>query len=90
MIDLINISEEELKNAKSEDDSLDINEEDTLNEDTFDQSTLESSFVTLVSDSKLSGFEQASNILKELPRDAILQNKQNDAVLQINQEEEEK
>ena len=98
MIDLLNISEEEMKNAKGEDDSLNINEEEknsTSNEDTFDPSTLESSFVTLVSDSRLSGFERASQTLKELPRDAILQNKQNDAILQnkqndADQEEEEK
>lgn len=72
---MIDISEEKLKNAE--------------NEDTFDQNTLESSFDTLVSGSKLSGFEQASQTLKELPRDAILQNEQNDDVQQNKQEEEE-
>ena len=56
----------------------------------FNPNTLESSFDALVCKSRNSDFEQASQILKELPRDAILQNKQNDAVLQINQEEEEK
>lgn len=73
---MIDISEEKLKNAE--------------NEDTFDQNTLESSLSTFVSGSKLSGFEKASKILKELPRDAILLNNQNDDVLQNEQEEEEK
>lgn len=72
---MIDISEEKLKNAE--------------NEDTFDQNTLESSLSTFVSESRTSGFEQASQTLKELPRDAILQNEQNDDVQQNKQEEEE-
>ena len=72
---MIDISEEKLKNAE--------------NEDTFDQDTLESSLSTFVSESRTSGFEQASQTLKELPRDAILQNEQNDDVQQNKQEEEE-
>lgn len=69
---------------------IDISEEEVKKEETFDQSALEASFDTLVSGSKLSGFEKASKILKELPRDAILLNNQNDDVLQNEQEEEEK
>ena len=69
---------------------IDISEEEVKKEETFDQSALEASFDTLVSSSKLSGFEKASKILKELPRDAILLNNQNDDVLQNEQEEEEK
>ena len=40
----------------------------------FNPNTLESSFDALVCKSRNSDFEQASQILKELPRDAILQN----------------
>ncbi len=69
---------------------IDISEEELNKEDTFDPSTLEASFVTLVSDSKISEFEKASKILQELPRDAILQNNQNNDELQNTQEEEEK
>ena len=77
---------EELK----EKDSFEINDIRKGNEATFDQSTLESSFATFVSASKLSGFEKESQILKELPRDAILQDKKSDDKLQNKQEVEGK
>ena len=43
---------------------------------TFNPNALETSFNTLVSESRLSGFQQATQTIKTLPRDAVLQNEQ--------------
>ena len=42
----------------------------------YTPNALESSFDALVSDSRLSGFQQATQLVKSLPREAVLQNEQ--------------
>lgn len=88
---MIDISEEELK---KEDNSFEINEYGEIirtgNEDTFDTNTIEPSLSKFIDGLRTSEFEQASKILKELPRDALLLDKQNDVEPQNEQEEEGK
>ena len=88
---MMDISEEELK---KEENSFEINEYGEIirtgNEDTFDPNTIEPSLSRFIDGLRTSEFEKASKILKELPRDAILQDKQNDETPQNVQEEEEK
>ena len=53
-----------------------IYRENKKRQTTFNPNALESSFTTLVSESRLSGFQQATQTVKFLPRDTVLQNEQ--------------
>ena len=88
---MIDISEEELK---KKDNSFENNQSEEIihtdNEKLFDINAIEPSLSKFVSRLRTSEFEQASKILKELPRDALLLDKQNDVEPQNEQEEEGK